>query len=180
MCGTPIRTYTITGEKFLHRFARKSDGSEIAYPVCNYRDTLSAEAAGEDWIENGGSIESLSREDLLSEADAAHERRMLKRQLRRAGIEWNQDQTHDHPHPNTADALRDQIRALGLEPMEVCFHRSIECPACVLPAGHSEPHEPATVKVAKPELIFEQQQQTKSPVLSLTSDGLIWLQWFAS
>lgn len=76
----------------------------------------------------------------ISDSDAAHERRMLKRQLRRAGVEWDRDL------PNTAEALRDQIRALGLEPMEVCFHRSIECPACVLPSGHEGPHEPTSAR----------------------------------
>lgn len=75
----------------------------------------------------------------MSQADAAHERRMFKRQLRRAGVEWDRDL------PNTAESLRDQIREIGLEPVEVCFPRSIECPTCVLPAGHSEPHEPATI-----------------------------------
>lgn len=150
-----MRTYIITGEKFLHRFARKPDGSEIAYPVANYRDRLSAEAAGEDWIENGGAIESLSPEDLKSGADAAHERRMLKRQLRRAGIEWNRDL------PNTAESLRGQIRKLGLEPVEVCFHRSVECPTCVLPAGHEGQHEPATTKAKSPETQLEPEQRSE-------------------
>ena len=61
------RTYKVIGNE-LHRFAIQPDGTNIRYPIANCRDTLSAEAAGVDWVENGGSIESLSRKDLLSES----------------------------------------------------------------------------------------------------------------
>lgn len=71
---------------------------------------------------------------ILTVQDAAHERRMLRKQIRSLGVEckYSPDQT--------ADQLREMVIELGSEPFKPCFFREWPHKVCMLESGHKEDH----------------------------------------